>query len=64
MNITVVTHDLGPYILLSIYDMHNETDLLTFDKRFNSNDEIEVFKKGKLFQRVFNTIYKIKQYQY
>lgn len=61
MNITTVTHDKGNYILLSIFDVNKDEDILTFDKWFSSLDEIDEFKQSKLFKNIFNSIFKIKQ---
>lgn len=58
MNITTITHDKGNYILLSIVDVNTGTEILTFANWFPNEQEIDKFKEGRLFKRIFNTIFK------
>ena len=61
MNITLTTSNRGNYMLLSIYDVKNETEILTFDQHFNDEHEVEVFKGTKVFKAVFHSLFKIKE---
>ena len=60
MNITTTTSNRGSYILLSIFDVHNDECILTFDKHFSSEEEIDAFKETKIFKAVFNSLFKVK----
>jgi hypothetical protein len=60
MNISISTSNKGNYILLSIWDVVNEEEILTFDKQFKTEEEIDDFKETKLFKAVFNSIFKLK----
>ena len=60
MNISTSTSNRGNYILLSIWDVVKGEEILTFDKRFASEEHIDEFKETKLFKAVFNSIFKLK----
>jgi hypothetical protein len=60
MNISISTSDKGHHILLHIWDVTRDEPILTFDKWFQNEEQIETFKKTKLFKNVFNAVFKIR----